>query len=164
MTTLVVDTLINNEEVDQDIRLYRSTYLKNVRIHIFKQGTFTDGQFDLEIYENAVLLDTNTITYTQLNSISGSYWHGWLSFSYDDALFLSVDPTTAYSTYTFKFVLRNRTDDSDIYMGLCRDYEKYVRNTLSDYRYPPLYGNETSDGITADANTHPLSLELYNLR
>lgn len=161
MTTLVVQDMDNNTEIDLEIRIYRSMYLKNTRVHLFKQGTLTDGVLDLDIYDGATLVGTKQITYTQINTIPGSYFHGWVSFEFDEPIFLSKDPTSTFKEYIFKFTLSGHTDDDDIYLGLCRDYEKYVRNTVAEYRNAPLYGIETGDGLTALANNHPIAVELY---
>lgn len=165
MTTLVTEQMYNDTPLEQEIRVYKSFYAKVIRFQIYKEGVLPDGILTLEIYDGVNLLSSKQITYEDINEITTSkYWHGYVSFEFDDAVFLSVNKIDNYKEYTLKLTLSDHTDSDEKYIGVCRCWEKYLKNTLEEFRYAPLYGNETSDGITASfSNSYPLNFEIYNL-
>jgi len=165
VTTLVTKQIENDENYDQKIRVYKTMQLKNVRLHVYKQGTLTDGVLTLSILDGTTQIASKTVDYSLLNAITtNNYWHGFISFEFDDAVFLSTNPTDVYNEYTLRFTMSDHTDDSDIYVDIYRDYERWVSNSLSDFKYVPMYGTETTDGITAEhGDEYPLGIEIYKL-
>lgn len=164
MTTLVGSQLYNGKALEQNIRIYKSMYVKVIRLHLYKHNILQDGNLTLAIYDGASLISSKTLTYSELNGVGGTYWHGNISFEFDDAVFLSINPKEDYKEFTLKVTLNDHTDSESFFLMVCRDYEKYVRNSITEFKYDPLYGVGTSDGITVDfSDSNPIGIEIYTL-
>lgn len=164
MTTLVGEQLYNDSIIEQNIRIFKSMYVKVIRLHLYKNGNLSDGNLTLSIFDGATLISSKTLTYSEINEVDGTYWHGNISFEFDDAVFLSINPKEAYKEYTLKIVITDHTDSESIYLCVCKDYEKYISNTITEFKYEPLYGSGTSDGITVDySDSNPIGIEIYTL-
>ena len=155
MSTLITHQLYNDTPVSQKIRLYNSIRLKGLRVHIYKYGTLVDGTFKCSIYKGSTLLCSSTIDYTQINTITDTYSHGYVLFEFDN--FISIEGD--YEEIELKFEMTNYTDSSSYNIDLVRDYEDLL--DVTEYKRVPLY-NETEDGLTtAYSNSMPIGLEMY---
>lgn len=166
MTTLVAQILKNGESIEQKIRLYESVYIKCVKLHVLRNGVLTDGNLTLEVYDNTTLVGSETITHTQLNSTTGTYWHGKVVFVFDSSKFFSMlsSSNKNYNELTLKFTLSDHTNRDDVFIGICRDHEKYLKNDITDFKNPPLYGEYTENGVSAPySESNPVSIEIYQL-
>lgn len=164
MTTLVTEHFLNNDPIDQRIKIYRTMHLKAVRLHIYKQGTLPSCTLRLNVFDGTTVVNTTTVSSSQINSSCPKYWHGYITFEFPMACFLSVKSTEPFKIYTLQFVLEDSVDDFSNSISVCRDYEKYIKNTITDFKYEPIFGDETEDGITTTyADSHPLGFELYTL-
>ena len=164
MTKLLMNKFNGNEDYTQKIRVYNTLSVKVIRLHAYKQGTLPTSNLYLRVYDTstAELIGSCAITHTQINTISGNFWHGFISFEFENSLHLSVLPETDYREFSLVFRLEDYIDSEDNYFGFCRDYEKYIRNTLEGFSNAPLYGDYTVDGITTYfSDNAPIGLEFY---
>ena len=176
MTTLVSSAFDNTTPVTQTVKFYKSTYIKVVRLHINKRGQLPSGQITLTIYDkiNNTSVASKTVTYTEINGITDSeYWHGMVSFEFQNSAFLTVYPTQASREYDFIFeadnlpILNTIGGDEDYnvpYVEYVLDYEKYISNGAGNFKYLPLYGDGTTDGLTpSTSDRSPLGIEVYTI-
>jgi hypothetical protein len=173
--TILVTAPFDNTPVTQTLKFYKSTYLKIVRLHINKRGILDSGEITLSIKDKITseVLVSKTITSTVLNEItSDEYWHGMISFEFDNAILITVYPTQPYREYLVEFSSTNLpilneisgSEDYNVpYVEFVLEYEKYISNDLDKFKYPPLYGDNT-DGLNTDfANDAPIGIEIYTL-
>lgn len=166
MTTLVTEKLSNGESVEQKIRLYKSVYIKCIRVHVLRNGILSDGNLTLDVYDGTTKVASKTITHTKLNSIPGTYWHGMISFVFDNAPFFSMlsSSNKNYKELTLKFTMSGHTDRDNKFLCICYDYEKFLRNKITDFKNPPLYGEFTEDGLTTSySDSQPVGIAIYKL-
>lgn len=163
VVTTLLATILDSSLLVQNLKVYRSCYLKAIRFHAYKHGSIV-GNVRVGVYDGERLISESFITSEQINSIEGTYFHGSIKKEYDNAIFLSVLPSEEYKVFTFKFSLEGGVDDEYNYLAICQDYEKHISNTLDDFKYPPIYGDGSEGGLTTTyANRHPFGVELFLL-
>lgn len=165
MTTLVAERMLDMTDFYQNIRRYKSSTVSHIRLHILKTKRIDVGYLRLAVKDGTSNVGYAYVSIDDINQITDDdYWHGFVTFEFEKPLFLSVNPTDEYKEFTlvFTFVGYGQVGSSGT-IEICRDYEKNIRNTIGEFRYPPLYG-DTSDGITADfADQMPYGYEIYTL-
>lgn len=148
MSQLLFDELFTGVTFTQNIVLKKSCAVAWIRPWIYKEGTLTDGQFRLQIYDGATLLKTIDIDYTTINeNIPATYAHGYLRFDVSP-LALNVADTETEHVYTLKFSMINYTDHASKFIAICREWDK---------RKYPIFGSEPDGDIE-----EPAGYELYN--
>lgn len=174
MTTLVTSAF-DNTDIVQNVKFYRSTYVKCVRLHIYKRGVLPSGEITLSIKDKITseVLGSYTVTYTVLNDITDNeYWHGKISFEFENALFLTVYPTQTYREYSLCFSSSNLpilntvlgSEDYNVpYVEYVLEYEKNISNDIDNFKYVPYYGNSTDGLSTTFADESPLGIEIYTI-
>ena len=122
MSQLFIEQLENGVNLDTTIRITKNTIIKHVRPQIYRQNTLPDGDLTLEIVQGSTVLQSQTISYTELNALSSGadYVRGFLRFDTDTVL--NHDRESAYTEYILRLRLDNFTSGSgELY--LVTDFE-----------------------------------------
>jgi hypothetical protein len=150
--TLVVDELYDGVTFTQNFRIQRSMQLAHFRPWIYKQGTLVDGDFTLQILQDAVVLKEVSINYVDINAeLTATYSHGQLRFD-TEPLQLNHDREAEYTEYQVKLFMANHTTDNQNFMSLVRRYEQKFYRT---------YGDGVVDGEAPNDMVEPLGFELF---
>lgn len=150
MSTLLVDELFTGVTFEQNVQIEENVSIAFIRPWIYKHGVLTTGDLRCEVYDGATLLKTVTINYVDINAaVTETYAHGYIRFDMSP-LALNLGTSESTHVYTFKFSMINYTDDSNSFIGICRDWD--------NPKYPIYNGPAANDSVK------PCGLEIYAYR
>lgn len=149
MSTLVLDEMYPGIEFTQKIKINRNINVVHIRPWIYLQGTLVDGDFQIEVLQDATVLETKQINYMDINDVkTDTYAHGFIRFDFS-SLALQILEGNVEQEYTFRFTMQNHTKDTENFLGVVRNWDVAIY---------PVYGEGVSDMI------QPAGLEIYEVR
>ena len=156
MSYLLHDEFNDSTPIETTIRIERKgIYLDFLRTHCFKSGTVA-GTFTCTIAQDGTDLATATITADQINSIPGTYAHGFFRWDFDNKPRLNVNPEDAFAEYTLRFESSGYTRTATDFFDLCKDFDNQL---VPDYG---IHYNDTTN--EQKAVTMPYGKELYEVK
>lgn len=153
MSTLLVDELYPGVVFEQPIKITKNIMVAHIRPWIYRRNDLVDGDFQLEVFDDATLLASRTINYVDINAaFTEDYAHGYIRFDFDP-LQLNVPETLSEKEYILKFSMINHTLDTNNFIAISRQYEQKIYPTYG----AGVIGNEAPNDMV-----EPGGVEIYN--
>lgn len=149
MSILLVDEMYPGVVFSQKIYLQKDADISHVRPWIYKQGTLTEGDFICRIKDGTTVLDTATISYTEINETNTlNFAHGFMRFDFNNTT-LHVPEGVVSKEYIFEFEMINHSKDTTNFIGICRSWDNEI--------YPPV-------DTPANSFVTPAGIEIYTYK
>lgn len=158
MSYLAVSTFDDdNAYYDLGIRFSNLAMITNIRVHMLKHGTIADGTLTMDIYDDdGVVIASKALTYTELNTIPGTYAYGYVNFELDSQVCINKLESEVYSQLTARLTMTGHTEDTSNYMALVRQFDNPF---ITEYGSRPSSVDDATDGWF-----NPFGIEVYGVK
>lgn len=149
MSYLVVDQLENDTPISTKLRFKKSMNIHAVRFYLLKYDTIPDGDLNVQFKIGSDVIGECNLTHTQINTISGTYFHGYVKFDLVNEFRINLNTDVGYTEVDLVFTLSNHTDDPNNYIALVRNNDLFTDefgtrnlNNPDDIMWENAYGME----------------------
>jgi len=139
--------------LDTGMKVIGTQTIQAIRVKILKHGIIADGTLTLEVLEGARSLGSVGITYSEFNSVGGTYAWGFFAFNFSDAISINTAEDTTETELTLRFTMSGHTPDDDNYIALVRQFESEF---VEEFGIRPTPVSPEQDGWN-----NPWGIELY---
>lgn len=125
---LIIDELVTT--LDQEINITKGSEVKYIRPYIYKHGS-PSGSIKMSIRDDSGELDSVTLTIAEIDanlSTPGTYYHGFVRFTFDNVVKLPVGTYTIRMEGTDGYTFVN---SSTAHIAWVQEFENRT-NTLSE--------------------------------
>lgn len=144
----------STQEISFKLRIEENCSIQAIRLKVLKCGALQDGELTLKLSSNSNVIGTKSLSIENINTIEGTYAHGFMKFEFTEQVIINKDQYSPYAEITVTLSMTDHTEDSNNYFALIREEAPFTEE-FGDR--PPLI----SDDI--DTWFNPYGIEIYSI-